>query len=67
VHWNLFQCVVCVCWYHLLYILLIVFVFYLFSDDFNSWYYVTLNDVMMSEYYSGSDMNGAVLPILRQG
>ena len=42
--------------------------FYLFSDDFNSWYYVALNDMMMmNEYGSGSDMKDAVLPILRRG
>ena len=28
--------------------------FYLFSDDFNSWYYVALNDMMTSEYCIGS-------------
>lgn len=40
--------------------------FDLFSDDFKSWYYGSLNDVMMNEYCSGSDMKDAVLPILRK-
>jgi hypothetical protein len=43
------------------------YVCFLFSDNFNSWYYAALNDMMVSQYCSGSDMKGAVIPILRRG